>query len=462
MARPRPAGSLALRPLLALGVSLGLHVGLTGVMLGTAVWRGWQLTKTVEIELVSTQTKDVQQLPFGPPPPPPGQEAAPARRPKRVAAADQGVHIAADGGTADAGAPADGGADAGTDASGDGRGDGGADGRGPHRRDLRQYGPEGSRLTAILRLDRLRDSPDAPQTTAAVDRLLMNLPDRRRLLEGTSLDLYRDFDVILIATPNPMDDAVTFLAARHHLSDERLMDELAKGAEAAGRPITWRTQGGRPVGLRRARRPRGAGEEEGPPQLERDDRILVLPQPGLAIMAPPAYAGLLIPGKGAARRPDGGAAPAAEARWSELIARIDAEGGAMPDDAILMMTAANLTGRPARGADPDAPEITAPGGLRLPEFATVVVGTTPLPFLQADGEFSRAADARAWQNQWPKLRQQLLASPILLLSGFSGIVSGAEVSRDGPTLTVRTTASPIQLRQILMFIANLLPGARRP
>ena len=92
----------------------------------------------------------------------------------------------------------------------------------------------------------------------------------------------------------------------------------------------------------------------------------------------------------------------------------------------------------------------------------MVVGTTPVPFLQADGEFSRAADARAWEEQWPKLRQQLLASPFLLLSGFSGIVSGAEVDREGPTLTVRTTASPVQLRQILMFIANLLPGARRP
>jgi hypothetical protein len=293
----------------------------------------------------------------------------------------------------------------------------------------------------------------------------MNLPDRRRLLEGTSLDLYRDFDVILIATPNPLDDAVTFLAARHHLSDQRLMDELGKGAEAAGRPITWRTEGGRPVGLRRARRAAGAGEEEGPPRLERDDRILVLPQPGLAIMAPPAYAAQLMPGKAGGKRADGGAPasqPPSDARWSELIARIDAEGGAMPDHAILMMTAANLTGRRARGADPNAPELTAPGGLRLPEFATVVVGMAPVPFLQADGEFSRAADARAWEEQWPKLRQQLLASPFLLLSGFSGIVSGAEVGRQGPTLTVRTTASSVQLRQILMFVANLLPGTRRP
>ena len=35
----------------------------------------------------------------------------------------------------------------------------------------------------------------------AVDRLLVQLPDRHRLIDGTGLDLYRDFDSLLIATP---------------------------------------------------------------------------------------------------------------------------------------------------------------------------------------------------------------------------------------------------------------------
>src|SRR5215204_5181739 len=132
----RPGATAALHPVLALVVSLGLHVGVAGVMLGTAAWRGWQLSKTVEIELVSTQVKEVAQLPLGPPPPPPGQErTASPRRPRPRAAADQGVKLAADGG-ADAGASADGGADGRGDAGADARGDGGADGHGPRPRDL--------------------------------------------------------------------------------------------------------------------------------------------------------------------------------------------------------------------------------------------------------------------------------------------------------------------------------------
>jgi hypothetical protein len=81
------------------------------------------------------------------------------------------------------------------------------------RGDVSAYGPEGSRLVAILRVDRLRAGPEARPYIAAVDDLLRLLPDRRRLLDETGLDLYRDFDALLVATPNPMDDTATFLAA---------------------------------------------------------------------------------------------------------------------------------------------------------------------------------------------------------------------------------------------------------
>src|SRR5204862_4648702 len=96
----------------------------------------------------------------------------------------------------------------------------------PRPQSVRSYGPAGSRVTALLRVDRLRDTP----YTAAVDALLMRLPDRRDLMQGTDLDLYRDFDALLVATPNPLDPAVTFLAVRHRLSDAALRQELEKGA----------------------------------------------------------------------------------------------------------------------------------------------------------------------------------------------------------------------------------------
>jgi hypothetical protein len=322
------------------------------------------------------------------------------------------------------------------------------DAGGPRPRDLREYGPEGSRLTALLRLGRLRESTQAAATTPVVDQLLRRLPDRRRLIDGTGLDLYRDFDALLIATPNPMDDAVTFLAVRHRLTDEALMAALGRGADAAGRPIAWRREGGRPVGTRR---PRRATADAGVVLVERDDRILVLPQPGLAIVAPPAYAALLLP--------RAGVGAAGEQRWRELVARIDAEDSALPDGAVLMMTASNLlgAGRRGRGGAP-APALTGPEGLALPPYASVIVGVDPRPFLETTAEFERATDARAWEARWPGLKQTLLGSPLLLLSGFGAIVARAEIQREDATLILRTTGSHEELRRVLGTIAQLLGG----
>ena len=49
----------------------------------------------------------------------------------------------------------------------------------------------------LLRLDRMRGTDYA----APVDDLLMHLPDCRALLQGTGLELFTDFDALLIATP---------------------------------------------------------------------------------------------------------------------------------------------------------------------------------------------------------------------------------------------------------------------
>ena len=182
--------------------------------------------------------------------------------------------------------------------------------------DLGAYGPKGSRLTVLLRLDRLRGT----DFVAPVDALLQRLPDRRDLLEGTDLDLFQSFDALLIATPHPLDPTVTFLAARHHLDDAQLRAALSRGAKATDRVIAWRSEGGRPVGERRPRR----GLPPGTPP-SRDDRLIVLAAPGLAVVTPPAYRALLLappkPARRARRRRGRGRRPGAGRRKRPTPAR---------------------------------------------------------------------------------------------------------------------------------------------
>jgi hypothetical protein len=462
------------RILLALTISLAVHLSMLAVAAGVGLWRALSLVPSVKMQPIAIDV--VKDLPLGAPPDkqPVAADEPPARarRPRvRVAPARDGVTIPA---APDAGAP-----EPKTDAAAMAKSaphDGGGSIDGGRRRpgDLRSNGPDGSRLLALLRLDRLRASPDSENTIAAVDRLLLLLPDRHRLIDGTGLDLYRDFDSLLIATPNPTDDAVTFLAARHHLMDNAIKAALDRGAKAAKKPIAWRTIEERPVGIRQ--RDKGAS----PTAMDRDDRILVLPMPSLAIMAPPAYAALLL-GRDVLAPPTPAStvdAGSAEARagsgeprklagrpnWREIAARIEAEDSAMPDDAAFMMTAANLFSVPGsesyvvpstRGASDDSPPQplgadTAPP----PQSLTLVVGAET-PFIEILAEFKTAAEADRWEHDLPAWKRKIVTNPAVFLSGFSSLVGRAQITREENTLQTRIEVSTAELQRLLNLAANL-------
>jgi hypothetical protein len=328
-------------------------------------------------------------------------------------------------------------------------------------------------VIALLRLDRLRASPDSDNTIAAVDRLLALLPDRHRLIDGTGLDLYRDFDSLLIATPNPVDDTVTFLAARHHLTDAALKAGLDRAAKAAQKPIAWRNIEGRPVGIRQKAKYAGAARGA----LDRDDRILVLPQPSLALMATPAYAALLlgrdVTAQASASKPvDAGGVDAGRElprtpgrpNWPEIAERIEAEDSAMPDDAAFMLTAANLFGTSTgegfvvpstRGANEDSPpQRTGSGAGPVPVSVTLVAGAET-PFIEILAEFKTSEEADKFESQLPAWKRKLVTNPMVILGGFSSLVGRAEITREENTLQVRVASSTAELQRLLNVIGNL-------
>ena len=414
------------RVTLALGISLGLHVAALATVLGVLAWRG--LSMAPKIDLVPITIESVKELPLGPPPSPtPAAVEPPRPRPKAI----RGSGTLATG-HADAGAP-------------DAR-PATPDARAPRPGDLQASGPDGSRLTALLRLDRLRQAPEARTYISSVDEILRLLPDRRRLLDGTGLDMYRDFDSLVIATPNPFDDTVTFLAVRHHLTDEALRAGLSRSAESQGRPIAWHEDGGRPVGIR------GRSDFVKPGErVDRDDRIFVLPQTGIAVIAPPAYAKILLES----------AAPAtpgsARRDWSQLVTRIDAEATALPDDAVFMMTATNIL---RAGGVGHAVPAGAPAA--LPKVLSVIAGASPVSFVAVTADFQTEAQTTAWEREWPAWKQKLLGNPLLLLTGLSPILVRTEMERDGRKLSLRTTASPEETRRILQLIVTLSRGGFAP
>ena len=270
---------------LAVAASLGFHVLMAALVVGSSLWRGWPAA-SMDVEITGMRLEDIQDLPLGAPASGTNREAAVIAPPPRAPIVTRVPKVADGPGPAKPKTKPE--RDHGPTAAESDR-DGGA--APPRPTSVRSYAPQGSRVTALLRIDRLRGTVYAP----AVDALLLNLPDRRDLLEGTGVDLYRDIDAVLIATPNPLDPRVTFLAARHRLTDGAMRAALERGARATNRKLSWRTERGRPFA---ERRPTGSGATEAPskPDPKRDYRLILLAAPNLVVVTPPAYRSLILGG----------------------------------------------------------------------------------------------------------------------------------------------------------------------
>jgi hypothetical protein len=313
-----------------------------------------------------------------------------------------------------------------------------------------------------MRLDRLKGTPFAEP----VDALLMHMPDRRDLLEGTGLHLYDDFDALLVSTPDPLDYRVTFLAARHHMGDVAMRAAIDRGARATGRVVVWRTEGRRPWGERRVRGPRA------PPPDARDERIIVLPASGLVVVTPPAYRALLLaaprrapaadagvaadgspPGVDAGTLADAGDQAAPAPSWTALLRRIDAEDQLMPEDGVVMLTAVDLLQRVVSGH-------SAVLGVEvdLPHVITAIVGGDPEPYVEVTAEFAEEAEAARWETVWPVLQRKLRTNPYLVLGGFSAIVGRVTSTREGAVVHLRVTSTTEETVRLLQVAASALGG----
>jgi hypothetical protein len=288
---------------------------------------------------------------------------------------------------------------------------------------------------------------------------------------GSNLDLFRDFDSLLIATPDPRDAAVTFLVARYHVAEAAIKAGLERGGRAAGKPITWKMVDGRPVGIRQATTAPNA-----PVFLNRDDRIVVLPRPSMAIMATAAYANQLLgqdvisPGDGGAPSAvDGGTATRRKpVRWKEIVERIEAEESVLPDDAVFSMSTTNLVSAalasdwvvpPTRGVNedfavPPAPEDTSPQSLGF-------VAGLDTPYFEIDADFKTASAADRWAREIPRLKHKALINPVVLLGGMSPLIQRSQLSRIGETsLQVRAESSTEEIQRLLNLAANLVRAAQ--
>ena len=140
----------------------------------------------------------------------------------------------------------------------------------------------------------------------------------------------------------------------------------------------------------------------------------------------------------------------------------------MPDDAVFMMMGSNLFGARAeegyavpstRGArDNRSPQPIPKEQAPPPQSLTLVVGTET-PFIEILAEFKTQAEADRWEQDLPVWKRKIVTNPVVLLSGFSSLVSRAHITREGNTMQTRIEVTTAELQRLLGLAANLTRSA---
>ncbi|TXD34166.1 hypothetical protein FRC98_19205 [Lujinxingia vulgaris] len=292
--------------------------------------------------------------------------------------------------------------------------------------DMRHYGPGNARMTALVRLDRLRGAPYQQQAS----RLIQAVPDYRILLETTGLDPITELDAIFMASANPNHLHETFLAVRHRYDNSELR-ELLDGRFAE--PPPW-SEGGRPA--------RALVPDTG---RYRDPRQVVLAARGLALVGKPGWFGHFDRRIASDSEIADGAQLPENFRLLDGLRRI--EEVAEEQNTIALISASGLV-------------YYAPGIGTLPRFEAVRLSLThpANPRLTIDLRFRSESQAASFAESCPSLQRRIIGGiPAARMLGIAALIERLECSHSEDYVTVTGQYSARELTSILQFATPFVP-----
>lgn len=301
--------------------------------------------------------------------------------------------------------------------------------------DMRSFAPGNSRLSALIRVDRVRDQP----YEEVLRHILRNVPDYRLLLDIPEFDPVDDMDWFFMASPNPRYIQHTFLAVRHNLSTGRVRKLLDRRYPE---PPPWSTFRTFPV---RDLVPKNPDY--------RDPRRILLTKQGMALVAKgellaeiveplDGNSPLLYPsGPPGGEQPSRGAeADRGNPRQTALLeglARIHQV--AHEDDTVVLMSARGIKNARFPGV----------GALPPIESVRMSVANPDQPTLELDLKFKDASGAESFRDQCPAMRDAIEnAVPGSSFCGLSSLLERLECSVDDSFVTVSGDLPADQLARL--------------
>ena len=298
---------------------------------------------------------------------------------------------------------------------------------------LGSLAPGDAALMLLLRMDRLRKSPYERE----VRQLLEVFYDHKTLLWSSGLDPIKDFEAMLIATPNPYRVTRTFLAVRHNLSSRVMRRSLNRAARYQGKRMRWSRQHS---GLQ--------GTIPSPPRHPKDPRVVILKR-SVVMLTDPAHIPLLAlnqPTPG--RPPDAGVA---HTPWIQRLEQMEGTGGQGGEGPGMLLQAINL-----------------PRLIRLPrDFKTPLAFRLTIP-ATAPAEphalltFASDSDAKIFLAAIPRRIKQAKRSLLLRFMGVTDLLEQIKLTRKGKIVEATVKLSGDQVRGLLGIFRNMIPQVKVP
>ncbi len=73
--------------------------------------------------------------------------------------------------------------------------------------------------------------------------------------------------------------------------------------------------------------------------------------------------------------------------------------------------------------------------------------------------FSTEGPARHWDDaEWPTLQHRLSSNPLVVLGGFSALLSHATLTRDGHTVHVHLSGTHDETQRLLALALHMIGG----
>ena len=92
----------------------------------------------------------------------------------------------------------------------------------------------------------------------------------------------------------------------------------------------------------------------------------------------------------------------------------------------------------------------------IPAAINAVIGVADSPSLDVSAEFKTEAPAQQWEAQWPTVQRKLRTHPLLVLSGFSTLVTRAQLEREGAVVRLHLAVSHDETLRLLALASHFM------